>query len=84
MVTTPDQPEAPSTTKEDILDAAYMTRDTIARGARTLLTGDAHGRMRRNFLFALAGLGYVVPALGVVGLIALLLLALTDMVIIDG
>ena len=83
MVTIASEPEAPQTTKQEIAERASALRDDAVRASRTLLTGDARGRARRNLLFVVALLGYVLPALGPLGLTALLLLALTDLVVVD-
>ena len=52
----------------------------VEEGARAALTGDSSGRLRRPILFIIVGLSLVLgwPA---AGLVALLLLALTDAVV---
>lgn len=82
MVTNAEEPEAPKTTKQEIAERASALREDAVRASRTLLTGDAHGRARRNLLFVAAALG-IVAALPGLALVALLLLALTDMVVVD-
>jgi hypothetical protein len=82
MTTTPTPAEGPKVTKADVAERAEAFREEAIRGSRTLLTGDANGRVRRNLLFVLALVGYV-DGLHLIGLVALILLALTDMVVVD-
>ena len=83
MVTTPNEPEASATTREDIADAVQRASDGIIRGARSLITGDERGRIRRNVLFVVVGVGLWLSPLAPVALAALLLLALTDNIVVD-
>lgn len=61
--------------------AAALQQDAV-RQARTLLTGDANGRVRRNLLFVATAVLIIVAPLA--ALVPLMLLALTDMVVVDG
>lgn len=64
--------------KEAVRSAVYTTNRTV----RTALTGDPQGRIRRTVLFVIAGvaLGATLSPIAIVGMIAVLLLALTDAV----
>lgn len=79
----PDVPIRPKPEPEPTL-AEKMA--PAADAVRTLLTGDARGRVRRPLLFAAVGAGIVLqlaaPVLGaVIAIPALLLLAFTDQVV---
>jgi hypothetical protein len=81
MVTNATDPPAPTTTKEDVEERMRAIREDAHRGAAYLLTGDASGRVRRNFLYILTII-LIVVGLPLAALVPLGLLALTDAVIV--
>lgn len=80
MVTTPELPESPTTTKQDIIDAAYAASEAASKATRATLTGSVTGNPRRNLLYVIAVL-LIVVGLPLLALLPLLLLALTDAVV---
>jgi len=80
MVTNAEEPEAPVTTKEQVADAAYAARDTLANAIRYTVAGDPQGRIRRGVLYLTAAAGIMVDWT-TLALLAVLLLAWTDNVI---
>jgi hypothetical protein len=82
VVTTPQGPETPSTTKEEIAERMAVLTDEAAKATRNLLTGSGSGRVRRNLLFALTAVLIVAGSL--LAVLPLMLLALTDAVVLDG
>jgi hypothetical protein len=77
MVTNPTEPEAPTTTREDV--AAAIER--LESGVSVLLTGRDVGGVRRNLLWV-AAFALIIVGLPLVALIPLVLLALTDAVLV--
>jgi hypothetical protein len=86
----PDVPFPP----EPVPTKAEVARQRASTTVRVALTGDPDGRVRRKILFLLAGVGSVSAIaidgqkgdilgliLGVAGVVALLLLAMTDDVV---
>ena len=80
MPDVPIKPPAPPTKAERTATALSEMAARVEEGARAALTGDPAGRLRRPVLFIIVGLALALgwPALG---LVALLLLALTDAVV---
>jgi hypothetical protein len=72
----PDVPLLPE--KEDGATETMVRR--VEEGTRAAVTGDPYGRLRRPVLFLIVGVALVLDA-PAVGLVALLLLALTDAVV---
>jgi hypothetical protein len=81
LVTNAEAPEAPKPTRAEIAERISVLREDAARASRTLLTGDANGRMRRNLLFVLTAAGIIVGSQ--LALLPLFLLALTDMLVVE-
>lgn len=82
----PDVPFPP----EPVPTKAEVARQRASTTVRVALTGDPDGRVRRKILFLLAGIGSVASialdgvlglVLGIAGVVALLLLAMTDDVV---
>jgi hypothetical protein len=82
MVTTPTPPPAEPTVTEQRIAAAQVVAAHVIAFTRQALTGDRAGRMRRPALYVIAGAALAVSGspLGMLGLVALMLLALTDAV----
>lgn len=85
MVTTvaPEPVEEGPTIGEQVKDALLLAADDIKTGARLTFTGYARGSIRRPVLFVLVAVSIVVGWTAV-ALVALLLLALTDAVPVEG
>lgn len=80
MVTNAEAPDAPKPTRAEIAERISALREDAERASRTLLTGDASGRVRRNLLFTVTAI--LIIAGSPLALLPLMLLALTDMVVV--
>jgi hypothetical protein len=83
MVTTPQPDPTPPTRANRFAEAAIRLLDSLTGLLRYVLTGERSGRIRRKGLFLVASTAMIVLTrgdvlVGVLGLFALLLLALTD------
>lgn len=80
MPDVPIPPEPESTRAEEFYQAVWGFGGAVDAQVRRAVTGDTQGRLRRPILFLIVGVALVLnaPALG---LVALLLLALTDQVV---
>lgn len=77
----PIQPE-PEPEVSEAREALVALRDRLNDAARVGLTADSAGSLRRPVLFVLVGVGLALGGLfAVVGIVALLALALTDQVV---
>lgn len=82
----PFPPEVPPTKVERLIETGRATGDEFVALTKVAFTGTRTGRIRRKVLFTIVGVSLVLGgALGVIGggigLIAMLMLAMTDDVV---